>query len=360
VEEPIVAAADVRAVLGREPGAWRTSRLAPGAVRLGGGIHRLTGADWSLVLKVVVRHARADRGGDRVDEPGHFFYWRREPLAYASGLLDDLPGVRAPRCRGVEERADGSYWLWLEDVVESDGAEWPLERYAVAARHLGRFGAAFLGRPPAYPWLSSGYLWSAEPAGDPLGHFRLGDTWADPRARAAISEDVAGRALEAWSDRGRLEAAAAAPPTTLCHHDAFRRNMAGVGEESFLLDWEYVGPGPLGEDAAHLTTTSLLMGNFPGGEAAALDAAVFEGYLAGLADGGWRGDERVVRRAYCGFGARRWLANAARRAVAAATCDDPIERGRIEAWLMMPIDRCVRQWADLAGLLLGFADEARG
>jgi hypothetical protein len=26
----------------------------------------------------------------------------------------------------------------------------------------------------------------------------------------------------------------------------------------------------------------------------------------------------------------------------------------------MPIDRCARQWADLAELLLRFADEARG
>ena len=72
-----------------------------------------------------------------------------------------------------------------------------------------------------------------------------------------------------------------------------------------------------------------------------------------------RSHERLIRRAYCAFGARRWLASAARRAVAAATCDDPAERVALEAWLGMPIERCARQWADLAELLLRFADETR-
>ena len=41
-------------------------------------------------------------------------------------------------------------------------------------------------------------------------------------------------------------------------------------------------------------------------------------------------------------------------------CDDPTERGRVEAWLGMPIGECARQWADLTRLLLRFADEAGG
>src|SRR5262249_27698367 len=134
VDSPVIASADVARALGREPGGWRAVRLSRVGPNGEGGVWRVTGADWSLVLKVVVRHAGADRGGDLVDEPGHFFYWRREPAAYASGLLDDLPGVRAPRCYGVEARPDGSDWLWLEDVADGLGGAWPLERYALAAR----------------------------------------------------------------------------------------------------------------------------------------------------------------------------------------------------------------------------------
>jgi hypothetical protein len=121
VDAPAVASTDLARALGREPGRWRAARLSRVGPNGEGGVWRPAGADWSLVLKVVVRHARADRGGDLVDEAGHFFYWRREPLAYASGLLDDLPGVRAPRRHGVEGRSEGSDWLWLEDVADEGG-----------------------------------------------------------------------------------------------------------------------------------------------------------------------------------------------------------------------------------------------
>jgi hypothetical protein len=358
----VVALEDVARVLGRDPGEWQADRLDAGSVRGAGGVWRLTGADWSIVLKVVVRHARADRGGDHVDDPAHFFYWHREPLAYRSGLLDHLPGIRAPRCHHVDERSDGSYWLWLESLADDLGGTWFLDRYALAARHLGRFGAAFLdGRHrPEQPWLGPGYQpgWRAETDGD-VAALRRPETWADPRARALFPEETVRRIVAASGTRQELEERVAAAPATLCHHDAFRRNMVSVDGGTVLLDWEYIGLGPLGEDAAHLTTTTLLMGHVPGADAAGLDAAVFDGYQAGLADAGWRGDSILVRRAYCAFGARRWLANVARRAVAAATCDVATERSRLEAWLGLPVERVAQQWAALTRLLLAFADEAR-
>jgi hypothetical protein len=150
---------------------------------------------------------------------------------------------------------------------------------------------------------------------------------------------VAGHAAR----RGRLAEQADAAPTTLCHYDAFRGNMAAAGEETVLLDWEYVGLGALGQDPGHLAVESLFMGQVAGGEAGGLAAAVFAGYLAGLADAGWRGDARAVRRAYCASASRRWLNTAVRRTVQAATCDDPALRARFERWMGMPIERCARQ-----------------
>jgi hypothetical protein len=361
VDSPAIASADVARALGREPGEWRAARLSRVGPDGEGGVWRLAGGDWSLVLKVVVRHARADRGGDLVDEPGHFFFWRREPLAYASGMLDDLAGVRAPRCYGVEERPDGSYHLWLEDVADDAGG-WTIERYALAARHLGRFNGAYAaGRPlPEHRWLHTGFgpLWRAE-SEEAVAPFRRADTWADPRTRALLPGDDGRRVLAAWDDRRVLEELADAAPTTLCHYDAFRGNMAAAGDETVLLDWEYVGLGAFGQEAGHLTTESLFAAHVPGDEADALDAAVFAGYLAGLADAGWRGDARAVRRAYCASASRRWLNTAVRRAHQAATCDDPALAARFERWLGMPVERCARHLADLTRLLLGFADEAR-
>ena len=34
--------------------------------------------------------------------------------------------------------------MWLEDVSESTDAQWTLEQYAIAARHLGQMNGSFL------------------------------------------------------------------------------------------------------------------------------------------------------------------------------------------------------------------------
>jgi hypothetical protein len=126
------------------------------------GVYRVSGTandrdirrDWALVLKIIRPAAAAWNPAAR--EIDHPIYWKREALAYQSGMLDDLPGgIAAPRCLAIEERADESCWLWLEQVEDSYGSRWPLAQYAQAARALGRFNGAYLaGRAlPAYPWL---------------------------------------------------------------------------------------------------------------------------------------------------------------------------------------------------------------
>jgi len=55
------------------------------------------------------------------DDPTAINYWRREALIYESDRLATLSGaLRAPRFYGRDERADGTLWLWLEDLGEGD------------------------------------------------------------------------------------------------------------------------------------------------------------------------------------------------------------------------------------------------
>ncbi|MFP6645214.1 MAG: hypothetical protein VCF24_16885 [Candidatus Latescibacterota bacterium] len=42
--------------------------------------------------------------------------------------------------------------MWLEDVSESTDAQWSIEQYAVAARHLGQMNGGYL-ELPSQPWL---------------------------------------------------------------------------------------------------------------------------------------------------------------------------------------------------------------
>jgi hypothetical protein len=135
---------------------WQWSPIAYDVYLPGRTLGRFTGTavvdgsviPWSIVLK----RTRPPQGREQASDAG----WKREALAYRSGLFTDIPGrLRAARALDVTEDVHGTTWLWLEDVVDSFGGEWPLVQYRRAAHHLGQFNGAYLaGRPlPAFPWL---------------------------------------------------------------------------------------------------------------------------------------------------------------------------------------------------------------
>jgi hypothetical protein len=112
---------------------------------------------WFLILKIV--HTLDDPLLGGTADPADANYWKREVLIYRSGILEELPGVRAPRCFGVDE-LDGTDLLWLEDVRDSVGSGWAPALYRLAARRVGEFnGALPRGRKvPTAPFLSRGWL----------------------------------------------------------------------------------------------------------------------------------------------------------------------------------------------------------
>src|SRR5262245_33603384 len=129
----------VCAALGRGTAAierWQLRPVGAGAGAATEGVYRVWGTatdsgtllEWTLILKVIRPAAAAWNPAAR--EIDHPIYWKREALAYASGLLADLPGgIAAPRCFAIEERADESCWLWLEDVEDGYEPRWPLAQY---------------------------------------------------------------------------------------------------------------------------------------------------------------------------------------------------------------------------------------
>ena len=204
------------------------------------------------------------------------------------------------------DRAAGwNVWLWLEDIVEAYATPWPLERYGLAARHLGAWQGTYLaGRPlPDAPWLTRGWLrswcanWAAmrELAGDVAA-------WEHPQAQQAF-----GRPLSAAYQRLAAEAEAwldvlDSLPQTLCHYDFLRPNLfarrVDGQEETVAIDWSYVGHGPVGEDAGMLVSGTLLRPELPATRAVDLDRTVFARYLAGLRASGWQGDLDLIRMSY--------------------------------------------------------------
>lgn len=365
---------------------WRHEPL-PYTVRnpVAGGVYRLAGRartrgttrTWSLILKVSHSPAGRTWPDGRVApagwgmDPAHSQYWRREALAYRSGLLDDLPGgLVAPRSFGVDERADGTIRLWLEEVHETEQRPWPLARYGVVARHLGQLNGAYLaGRAlPSEPWLNRGFLraWTVDPARVALTERIIrAETWAQPLVRAAFPDPVAARLRRLHTEREGFLAALERLPQTLCHLDAFSGNLlarrVGTGEEQTVaLDWAFVGLAAVGEEVGHLVAWTLMLGDVVVSKAENLRGIVIAGYIAGLREAGWTGGTveltRAVARGAALGAALRWAFSAADSAVRPAY--DERARAAIERQTGRSVAEVVAQRVRLVSFLLDWLDDA--
>jgi len=367
----------VRRAVGKETARvinWQRDVLQGGAGYIG-SVHRFAGAaeadgtpiSWSLILKAV----RADAS----EPPSAFGYWQREPLAYESGVLDELPGGSfAPRCYGSIITEDGAL-LWLEDVRDDLGGVWPLEHYGVVARHLGQLNGTFLGDADrlGLPWLSTDWLaaWVEQVAPFMDG---FTSTIEHPVFARIYSPEVAECVLRLWTDRARLLRTLAELPQTFCHLDAFRRNVMARGTvegdpQTVLLDWAFVGRAALGEELAPLVAASVLFDATADWECLPdLDQAAFSAYVDGLHDAGWRGDPDEVRFAYATASALRYLVGSTRfllgeiddrgRADVGEGWANPQNQSTAEAIFGRPFPNLVEHFAGTFTWLAGLGKEA--
>lgn len=336
-----------------------------------GGIYRVTGSGrqnaetvpWSLILKIA--HLAEDAPQGWGTDLLHFGYWKREALAYESGMLEDLgPSLRAPRCFEVEEQSDGSVWIWLEEIPEGEQGLWPLSRYGLAARHFGQWqGAALADRSLSVaPWLRTGWLRSWVSHFEFLKDYLLHPSfWEHPLARAAFPVPVTDRLLALWAERREWMDILDRMPLTVCHFDTWRPNLlACVGpdgqDHTVALDWQCMGLGPAGE-IGNLLLTALMTLEVPASEGKPLDAALWESYLQGLQDSGWTGDPRKVRFCYTAYPALRWALVFPMLMILPSVLDEE-KRAEAEAKHRQPIDALLRQWAGALYILLDLADEA--
>lgn len=161
------------------------------------------------------------------EDPRHWAYWKREPLAYASDVLPHGPGLTAPRCHGVFDST-----IYLEDV------EGVLADTSRAAYQLGSWQSA--GTAPDVPWLSGHQLAQRIEASDL--------DWSSVRADS--------RAATLWDARCGLLSALTDVPVVLSHGDFHQGNLRGDGPDTVVLDWGTLGLAPVGADLAHLALST--------------------------------------------------------------------------------------------------------
>jgi hypothetical protein len=275
-----------------------------------GGIWRVRGPAGSAILKV----ARLPAGTGRPtafrtsDEPTHWNYWRRESLAYESGLAATAyggAGITAPAVLATATRPDGGTELWLADVSGTGGFDWPPRRLARFAHELGAAQAGWAGRVPDTAWLSRRWL-AQYVAEAPSWVGPIDDAHWDHPSLAPWPAQVRGQLRRLWAGRERMVAAAEAAERTLCHLDVWPANLIDDAGTSVLLDWSFAGEGALGEDVANLILDSFTDGLMDVGLLPEVAETAADGYLSGLRNAGWAGPGDQVRRAIAASGAAKY------------------------------------------------------
>lgn len=351
-----------------------------------GGLYRLSGtarvdgaeAPFSAILKIAIDPqgrslipGGAVHVGGGAEDLRHHNYYRREYEAYRSGLLSAVPGVGTPKLLHAEMKDPSTAWLWLEELAGEPGVLWPFERFAEAARHLAHMNAAWSERPPARtPWMTDGFLrsWTATyDLNGVVAYVSTTEAWNAPLIRAHFPSNLRARIVGAWARLPDRLAALERLFATTCHHDAhagnlFSRQRNGC-DETVAIDWAFVGEGAFGEDLAPLVFSSVAQSVRGGGTLSESDRprlteAVFEGYMAGLADAGLEVGRRAVETAFVTHAGYRYLlafVNAALRAQ-----DNPAGRPMVEWMNAAPFEDALDviamrvEWA--LGLLDGLGD----
>jgi hypothetical protein len=285
----------VEALTGAAPGTtWAVDKIGDEGGFPNGGLWRVSAVSrrGSGPFSAVVKRTGASYLGtspvwrcrSAPDDPQ---WWGREAAFYSSDLavFGWTGGVRAARCYTLDDH-DDCRDLWLEDVdIPAD-----MGAYERAGAGLARWQVATIDS--THSWLSHDWIPT---------HIRRHDldnerTLAHPGWRSAIERGldpmlrdvVKARITDPTEIRRRLLEF----PQVLTHHDFHYKNVGTVSDEVVIIDWAYVGWGPIGHDVGYLAM-DITSGLGPVDE---VWYAMQSSYCAGLVEAGWTGNLAVVRR----------------------------------------------------------------
>jgi hypothetical protein len=157
-------------------------------------------------------------------------------------------------------------------------------------------------------------------------------------------------------------------PVTLAHHDTqpsnfFIRDPADVEGRTVAIDWGFLGLAPVGHDLGCHLWSNICTWTIDPREAVDLDRSSTSGYLQGLSDFGWDGDERSVlfaRAASAALATTSFYTNQI-----SALCPDTPDSWGNSTWPQnlaerhqLSVDTVMTRWAAGLDYALDLADEA--
>ena len=311
---------------------------------------------WSVVVKAI--------GGNEGFTNSPPDELEREIEVYRSGVfLESRGGFRAARCYLVQEIDDNSTWLWLEDLTEALHAPWPGEQYPVSAQHLGAFNAAWIGQSlPDWDWLSSISIrdrWRG--AASKAAFEDMPDIRNAPYIKAVAPTGGIDRFLRHWTDGEQLISVIDGLEKGIAHYDAHPKNFFILNHQAetpitVAVDWPKVGTAPLGTDLGLFVYSPLVWLEISADDAKGLVEPIFDGYMRGIRNAGWNGNESLIRMSYLasigvdGGNSVAWMAHR-------AATDDNARDFMVDT-IGHPIDQLLDGWREALEFFLKLTDDA--
>lgn len=273
------------------------------------GIWRISDNRRSVIAKVITS-ARERTGDPWIDHwshnclhERHWNYWRREFLVYRNGVPSKFAdaGVSAPSLLEAFE-AGGRVIMFLEDCQLAPATRWEAVSYCAAARDLGVAQGSLVnaGEISDPPWFCQNYIFDyalEKPFDRSL--VTVDDAWTELIDAGVLSPADKDLQIRFGLNERRLLSLLNAVPMTICHNDFWTRNLFGDSMEvTTVVDWSFLGRGPIGADVANMVASAGFDGFISGDNLATFSEEIFEAYLSGLRQGGWTGSERLVRLGY--------------------------------------------------------------
>jgi hypothetical protein len=326
------------------------------------GIYRVTGTSqtdvgekpWSTVVKVI-NTANTPSLETHLDQP------ERELAAYRSGVFTSTDGgMYAARYYELYE-ADGLQFLWQEDLGRAIQPPWLPDHFVVAARHVGRFNAYWSDSSlPDWDWLcQSGVKLKYRNAYLTSVFNGLSEIQDHPFVHLVAPMGI-DRVTQLWRQGETLFNQVAKGPQGICHLDCHQKNLflikeADLASSLVAIDWACVGIDSLGVDVGLLLASSLKWLELLPEEAQKLVEPIFDAYLSGLRDSGWRGNEDKVKLAYLTV-----ISMEAPRLIGLVSLavKNPDFCKKIETLTMTPVNEVFTSWGKALAFFLDCEDEA--
>ncbi len=228
--------------------------------------------------------------------------WQTEPMVYRSDLGERLPeGLRIPTAHAVIDLDDESAALWLE-AVDTVPVVWDEQLFGRAAFLLGRVAASEQLRALAGIWRKEspvrGYA-EGRVAHQVLPALHDDSLWSHPLMTHAFDDQLRADLRRAADNLPAIVEELEGIPLGTVHGDACPRNLlVGAGStDLMLIDYGFMGPGPLGFDLGQLLIGEVQLGEREADCLPGLEARCLAAYVEGLHSEGCEAAPELVQRA---------------------------------------------------------------